>query len=291
MPKILNNNIQLLDKGQKVKEVLINELAKSLSVLKGVVISRAIATPPTNPSVDSFYIVPSNGSGVWSGNTNKIVYPATDNAGTVISGSWKYLTPYSGLIIYCLDESGNLLFNGTSWQFQAILDVSVLMQKSTYDTDNDGVVDNSELLQGQNGAYYLSRANHTGTQPHTTISGLSTVANTGSYNDLTNKPSTEELSGLIPTASNLTYTLTLAASFACTISNLKIISSSGTCTAAIKINATSVTGISAVSVSSTLATATASGSNSVAVNDKISLEITNNSSAKDVAFTLKLERT
>lgn len=47
------------------------------------------------------------------------------------------------------------------------------MLKSTYDADNDGVVDNSEALQGQNAAYYRDRSNHTGTQNASTISDLS----------------------------------------------------------------------------------------------------------------------
>lgn len=44
--------------------------------------------------------------------------------------------------------------------------------KSTYDSNNSGIVDDSELLLGENGAYYLSRANHTGTQLSSTISDL-----------------------------------------------------------------------------------------------------------------------
>lgn len=41
----------------------------------------------------------------------------------------------------------------------------------------------------QTDAYLLNRANHTGTQAASTITGLATVATTGSYNDLTGKPS------------------------------------------------------------------------------------------------------
>ena len=48
------------------------------------------------------------------------------------------------------------------------------MLKSVYDQDNDGVVDNSEALSGQSGAYYLNRANHTGTQTAATISDFDT---------------------------------------------------------------------------------------------------------------------
>lgn len=48
------------------------------------------------------------------------------------------------------------------------------MTKAVYDVDDDGVVDNSELLQGQNSAYHLARANHTGTQTASTISDFDT---------------------------------------------------------------------------------------------------------------------
>jgi hypothetical protein len=58
------------------------------------------------------------------------------------------------------------------------------MLKSTYDTNNNGIVDNSEALNGQSPSYYLSRANHTGTQAASTITGLSPVATTGAINDL-----------------------------------------------------------------------------------------------------------
>jgi hypothetical protein len=64
-------------------------------------------------------------------------------------------SPVAGRIIY--NTSGNALkyYNGTSW-------ISL-----------DGT---SSLLNGQNGAYYLARANHTGTQLASTISDFSTAA-------------------------------------------------------------------------------------------------------------------
>lgn len=49
------------------------------------------------------------------------------------------------------------------------------MTKAVYDTADNGKVDlseNSELLQGNNSAYHLDRANHSGTQTTSTISGL-----------------------------------------------------------------------------------------------------------------------
>lgn len=48
------------------------------------------------------------------------------------------------------------------------------MQKATYDTDNDGIVDNAEQLNSQTGSYYLDRTNHSGSQAASTISDFDT---------------------------------------------------------------------------------------------------------------------
>jgi len=49
-----------------------------------------------------------------------------------------------------------------------------VMLKSVYDPNDDGVVVDSDALQGQAGAYYLDRANHTGAQAQSTITNLVT---------------------------------------------------------------------------------------------------------------------
>lgn len=65
------------------------------------------------------------------------------------------------------------------------------MSKTTYDTTNNGVVDNSERLNNQLPAFYLSRTNHTGTQDVSTITGLTKASvglgNVDNTSDL-NKP-------------------------------------------------------------------------------------------------------
>lgn len=86
------------------------------------------------------------------------------------------------------------------------------------------------------------------------------------------------------------YTIDEAAPYAYTINTLKVESTAGTATWAVKINGTSVTGISAVSVSSTPATGTASAANSVSINDKITICSTSTSSAANVGWTLKYTR-
>ena len=48
------------------------------------------------------------------------------------------------------------------------------MTKAVYDTDADGIVDNSEKLESHDSAYHLNRTNHTGTQLVATISDFTT---------------------------------------------------------------------------------------------------------------------
>lgn len=69
------------------------------------------------------------------------------------------------------------------------------MFKSTYDTNDNGVIDNSERLNNQLPTYYLSRSNHTGTQDVSTITGL-TKAEVG----LDNVDNTSDLNKPISTA-------------------------------------------------------------------------------------------
>ena len=77
--------------------------------------------------------------------------------------------------IFIQDDAG-AEFHG---EIQDVLNLNSVpadvMLKSTYDTDNDGIVDNSEELQGEDGAFYLARANHSGTQAISTVTGLQTA--------------------------------------------------------------------------------------------------------------------
>lgn len=73
---------------------------------------------------------------------------------------------YNGSSYICiLASTGNLPTNATYWDLMASKGDTGAgtgdMLKATYDTDNDGVVDNSEQLNGQAPSYYLSTDNHT----------------------------------------------------------------------------------------------------------------------------------
>jgi len=90
----------------------------------------------------------------------------------------------------------------------------------------------------------------------------------------------------------LAYDLDTYAAFAYTINELyQIQTSSGTVTAAVKINGTAVTGMSSISVSSTAQNVAASGANTVSVGDRVQLVFSSNSGATNILGTLAATRT
>ena len=113
----------------------------------------------------------------------------------------------------------------------------------------------------------------------------------------------EEFTGSIETVANKTYYLDLKAAYGYTINTIYIQNMNiapGTCTAAIKINGAAVTfdisgggsGVTSIPVSGTiaLATSTAATTRVAAIGDTLTLVITSNAAALDLAFTLKATR-
>jgi hypothetical protein len=89
----------------------------------------------------------------------------------------------------------------------------------------------------------------------------------------------------------LTYDLDTYAAFPYTINEVyQIQTSSGTVTAAVKINTTAVTGLGSISVSSTPQNVAATGANSVKVGDQVQLVLSSNSGATNINLTLAATR-
>lgn len=100
----------------------------------------------------------------------------------------------------------------------------------------------------------------------------------------------EVFSGVIKYAANATYTIDTSAAFGYTVNTIIIESDSGTVTAALKIGATAITGISAVSVTTSAATGTATAANVVSVGNRLILVLSSNADARSVKFTIKYTR-
>ncbi len=82
-------------------------------------------------------------------------------------------SPLAGQIIHNTAKTDSAKGNGKLGYRTASSWVYPDMEKSVYDTNNDGRVnlaDDSDTLDGQHGSYYLNRANHTGTSTSASIS-------------------------------------------------------------------------------------------------------------------------
>lgn len=100
----------------------------------------------------------------------------------------------------------------------------------------------------------------------------------------------EVFTGFIVAPTDGSYTLDEYAKYAYTINDFSVITSAGTTTAAVKINGTNVTGLSAVSVSSVQSTTSASAANSVSAAQRVTIVLSSSASPENLAFTLKVTR-
>jgi Protein of unknown function (DUF2793) len=305
-PSIANGNITLLDSSQEFKEELINGNFRAVAVARVPIQSRTITTPPTTPDRDDFYIVPSGASGAWSGKTHKIAYPATNRQNAIIAGQWLFFEPFKGLKV-CLLSGEDFVFDGTTW---AAASAGGDMNRSVYDTDNDGIVDASESIAGSpsDDTFYGKQSGNKGFFDFfpkvllTILTGLSTatggaIAATdtllqalGKLQRQINNLAIDSIDGMVEIAIDKTYTIVPSAKFAFTINNITISSVSGTCSVAVQINGVSVTGLSAISVSSTPQTLSASGANSVAIGNAVTMLVSSTSPATDVTFSIQKTR-
>jgi hypothetical protein len=123
---------------------------------------------------------------------------------------------------------------------------------------------------------------------------FATVATSGSYNDLSNKPAipTKErgVIGITIPIPSVTSKIIFTAPFAMTLlafNNIKTVS--GTATLIIKINGTAVTGLNSISVTSTPQDITVSGGAAITSGQDVSYQITAISSPIDLTGTLSFE--
>lgn len=84
-------------------------------------------------------------------------------------------TPVKGQVYFNTTSNKFCVYNGTVWVEMGTSAATGDMEKSIYDTNDSGVVDDAEQLNGENPSHYLDRTNHTGTQAISTVSGLQTA--------------------------------------------------------------------------------------------------------------------
>lgn len=125
-----------------------------------------------------------------------------------------------------------------------------------------------------------SRANHTGTQEISTITGLQTALDT--------KIEAVPFGGFIEKIEDKTYPL-FKPDRSYLIKSLRVKSDSGTCTWAVQIDGVDVTGLGSINVSSTEQLVLATAANTISANNRVTIVSTANNAALNIEFTLMLE--
>jgi len=175
-----------------------------------------------------------------------------------------------------------VLHGGVSPSFSAVVlttDVSGVLPASNGGTGvNNGA---SATLTLSAFGYTLTTSGTTSLQAPTTGLIMTNTVKTGWPDEIV-------FNDISSSIGNNTYTLDLYATLPYTINALFILAGSGTCTAALQINGTNVTSISAVSVSTALATAFATGANTVSSGNKLTLVLSSTSSLNNLQGTVKI---
>jgi hypothetical protein len=111
---------------------------------QAAVLDKSLATPPVSPVKGDRYIVAASGTGDWSGKDKNIAW--YDGV------AWQFDVPLEGTLVWVKDEDKFYFYNGSSvWEDLTSAMGLGDMSKSTYDTDNDGIVDKAETVDDGEG--------------------------------------------------------------------------------------------------------------------------------------------
>ena len=96
--------IPLLFAGQSQKEGFVNELAARLDGLMHLAVQGEATTPPASPAEGSAWLVGTNPTGDWSGQTGKIALRQ--------AGNWLFAAPRDGMRLLNLASGQDMRFHG-----------------------------------------------------------------------------------------------------------------------------------------------------------------------------------
>jgi hypothetical protein len=103
-----NLALPLMAAAQAQKHVTHNEALALLDALTQLsVISRAATAPPATPPEGARYLVPTGGTGTFSGKAGQIAL--------FDGGAWRFLPPKPGWLAYVADEGAALVHDGSTW--------------------------------------------------------------------------------------------------------------------------------------------------------------------------------
>ena len=101
------------------------------------VLDKDLSAPPASPNSGDRYIVASGATGDWQGHDKEIA----EYDGSV----WQFTVPVEGYLVVVKDEDDLYLYDGNDW-IKPYSEATGDMQKSVYDTNDNGIVDKAEQL-------------------------------------------------------------------------------------------------------------------------------------------------
>lgn len=110
--------IPLVEQSQAQKEVTVNAaLTRIDALMNNGAKSRVTATPPGSPAAGDLYIVGVSPTGAWAGQSGNLAFYDT---------AWKFIPAREGMTLYVNDEDVTYIYDGASWQSQAIVAYATL---------------------------------------------------------------------------------------------------------------------------------------------------------------------
>lgn len=94
--------------GQSQKEITVNEAMLCADTLLHPAIEGVVATVPAAASAGQCWIVGSGGTGVFTGQTDRIAAWS--------EGGWRFLAPRDGLRVYDISASAHRIYAGGAWR-------------------------------------------------------------------------------------------------------------------------------------------------------------------------------
>lgn len=147
--------LPLLAAGQAQKHVTHNDALMRLDALVHLVVaSRTQTVPPASPAETAAYIVPTGGTGVFSG--------YQDELAIFEDGAWSFLPPRAGWQAWVTDEAEHHVWTGTQWrrsQPESSLGAALWGVNTTADTTNRLAVSASASLFSHAGTDHRLKLN------------------------------------------------------------------------------------------------------------------------------------
>lgn len=127
---------------QSQKEVTHNDGLNLLDMMvQAVVLEVELDTPPASPTLGDCYVIGNSPTGDWTTHADELCQ--------AITGGWRFISPFEGLLVYNLSDDLGYRYDGSSWNSEAISELqnlSLLGVNASADATNKLAVASSAVL-------------------------------------------------------------------------------------------------------------------------------------------------